>query len=135
MLGVGGYSCTLAQPTSLASERLEARLFRLDGWSELRKAVETSDVTSARSLVASGQDVNGDHGHEPQRFSLLHHAIDVEVDGFNQTGTPPRIEMIELLLDAGANPTEANYLGETPLDMARGHPALEDVIKRAIAAR
>jgi uncharacterized protein len=103
--------------------------------SELRKAVELSDVGTARSLLTAGQDVNAVHGHEPQPFSLLHHAIDVEVDGFNQTGRPPQIEMIELLLEAGADPTEPNYLGETPLEMARGHSALEAVITQAIAAR
>jgi uncharacterized protein len=104
----------------------------VEEWSDLRKAVEAGDVATARSLLAAGADVNDDHGHESQPFSVLHHAIDLEVDGFNQTGRPPSVEMIELLIEAGAAVSERNYLGQTPLEMAHGHPAVEAVIERAL---
>ena len=100
-------------------------------WSPLRNAVEVGDVPAARALLESGEDVNGLHDNEPGRqFSLLHHAVDAELDTRSKDGLRPYTEMVELLLAFGADLSARSYNGETPAEMARFDPVLSEVIER-----
>ena len=90
-------------------------------------AVEMENIPIARRLIEAGADVNAHN--EPQiGDTALHRAA--------ANGT---LEMVELLLEAGANPTIKGWMWLTPLDNVRErkrgdgpriHELLEQVAKR-----
>ncbi len=70
-------------------------------------AVEMEDIPIARRLIEAGADVNAHN--EPQiGDTALHRAA--------ANGT---LEMVELLLEAGADPTIEGWMRRTPLDRAQ----------------
>ncbi len=104
--------------------------------SEIHDAVEFDNVDDARRLLDAGEDPNARLGISPtHHFSLLHHALDVQVDGHAQDGPYPTTEMIELLIGRGANVEERSYRGGSSLDMAQGYVNLRSVILEAIEHR
>lgn len=75
----------------------------------LHLAIEQQWVEIVRRLIAAGAAVNRDHG---QGWTPLAHAIDIESDAASQAGLPPEAvstELVELLLAAGAEPTERAF--------------------------
>jgi uncharacterized protein len=70
-------------------------------WSPLHHAVEMEDLDAIRALLDSGGDVEEEEGG----WSLLQHAIDVEVDGSTQTGDALHVDVTAYLLARGADPT------------------------------
>lgn len=68
--------------------------------STAHQAVELEDLPRLRELLDSGADINEEHGG----LTLLHHAVDVEIDGHNQTGEPLHVDTTAYLLARGANP-------------------------------
>lgn len=72
----------------------------MNGMSPAHQAVELGDVKALYDLLKSGSDIHEeDHG-----LTLLHHAIDVEVDSHIQSGQPLHVDVTALLLAMGADP-------------------------------
>jgi ankyrin repeat protein len=90
------------------------------GWSRAHVAVEHEDLPALAQLLTDGADAED---ADARGFTLLHHAVDVEVDGAAQTGQPLHVDTTALLLTRGANPLAEDASGQTPLDSAerRGH--------------
>lgn len=67
----------------------------------LMLAIEHQQRAIAEVLLAAGADVN-----QALRdgWTALHHAVDAEADGQNQTGKPAGLAIVEILLQAGADP-------------------------------
>ncbi|EMD29689.1 hypothetical protein C791_3048 [Amycolatopsis azurea DSM 43854] len=63
-------------------------------------AVEMCDLPLLRELLDGGGDINEEHGG----LTLLHHAIDVEIDSHTQTGEPLHVDVTAYLLARGADP-------------------------------
>lgn len=93
-------------------------------WSPAHLAVEQEDLPRLRDLLDAGHDVEDDDGHG---WTLLRHAIDVEHDGYVQSGGPLHADVTALLLARGADPLRPRN-GMTVVAEAetRGHwPAAE----------
>ncbi|GAA5035062.1 ankyrin repeat domain-containing protein [Actinopolymorpha pittospori] len=71
------------------------------------RAVEMEDLQALRDLLDGGADIHEEYGG----LSLLHHAIDVEIDGHNQTGDPLHVDTTAYLLARGADPTRRSGAG------------------------
>lgn len=98
--------------------------------SDLRLAVENQDISRARELLRAGADPNENY---PKGFTLLHHAIDIEVASCQgRLRYPMTGKMVELLLESGARWTEQDINGRNALDYAawRGDKAAATVINR-----
>jgi ankyrin repeat protein len=75
----------------------------------LHLAIEQQRPEIVRRLIAAGAEVNGDLG---RAWTPLAHAIDIESDAASQAGRSPdevSTELVELLLAAGALPTERAF--------------------------
>ncbi|MGK4593562.1 ankyrin repeat domain-containing protein [Amycolatopsis sp. w19] len=59
-----------------------------------------SDLPLLRELLDGGANINEEH----DGLTLLHHAIDVEIDSHTQTGEPLRVDVTAYLLARGADP-------------------------------
>ena len=70
-------------------------------WSLAHNAVELEDIPTLRDLLDAGDDVEDDSG---DGWTLLRHAIDVEVDSHDQTGKPLHVDVTAFLLSRGADP-------------------------------
>nr|WP_228473508.1 ankyrin repeat domain-containing protein [Streptomyces calidiresistens] len=68
--------------------------------SPAHRAVEMEDLEALRDLLDRGVDVNEEH----DGLTLLHHSIDVEIDGHVQTGKPLHVDTTAYLLSRGADP-------------------------------
>ena len=83
-------------------------------------AVELDDFDTLRRLLDQGADIQDPvHGG----WTLLHHAVDGEIDVANQQDEPVHVDMTAFLLARGADPLAASEDGTTPLSFAqeRGH--------------
>ncbi|MFD0260435.1 ankyrin repeat domain-containing protein [Kitasatospora indigofera] len=90
-------------------------------------AVEHEDLPGLRDLLDDGYDVEDDCG---DGWTLLRHAIDVEIDGHVQSGEPLHVDVTAFLLARGANPLR-NTNGFLPAAEAeaRGHWLAADLIR------
>ena len=70
-------------------------------------AVELEDAERLQALLDEGASVHEEHAG----FTLLHAAIDVEIDGHTQTGDPLHVDMTALLLANGADPRRRSHGG------------------------
>jgi ankyrin repeat protein len=88
-------------------------------WSLAHNAVELNDIPALRDLLDAGDDVEDDSG---DGWTLLRHAIDVEVDSHDQTGKPLHVDVTAFLLSRGADPLH-EHNGVSVLEEAeqRGH--------------
>jgi uncharacterized protein len=84
------------------------------GWSRAHLAVEHDDLPTLARLLSDGADVQDP---DARGCTLLHHAVDVEVDCAAQGG-PLHVDTTALLLARGADPLAADPGGQTPLDSA-----------------
>jgi hypothetical protein len=81
--------------------------------------VTLQTLPTSRTRIRHGADAN-EIGLGRWDWSLLHLAIDAEVDAATQDGTPLRVDITQMLVAAGANPNHGRSTrGETALDMAR----------------
>ena len=84
-------------------------------------AVEMEDLEALRDLLDRGVDVN----EEYQGLTLLHHAIDVEIDGHTQSGGPLHVDVTAYLLARGADPRRRSGgesgISAEHLALTRGH--------------
>jgi hypothetical protein len=85
------------------------------------RAVEMEDLQNLRDLLDGGVDVNEEH----QGLTLLHHAIDIEIDGHTQTGEALHVDMTAYLLARGADPRRRSGQGSgisaEHIALTRGH--------------
>lgn len=86
-----------------------------DGWRPLHSAVEHRQKETIRLLVASGGDLNLADG---RGATPLHLAVDVEADTAHQLGGLPGTDLIELLLELGADRHTSDIEGKTARDWA-----------------
>ena len=70
-------------------------------WNALHAAIENDDVACVRLLIEHGADVEHRAAGD---LSPLAHAVDVAIDGAHQNAGDERTDVIELLLEAGADP-------------------------------
>ncbi|MEU8403159.1 ankyrin repeat domain-containing protein [Nonomuraea sp. NPDC048892] len=77
------------------------------GMSPAHLAVEMEDAEKLQALLDGGVDVHEEH----HGLTLLHHAIEVEVDGHVQTGDWLHVDMTALLLVNGADPRRRSHGG------------------------
>ncbi len=87
-------------------------------------AVQIGSIKIAKRLIEAGSDVNA-HNEPNIGDTALHRAV--------EKGT---VEMVELLLKAGANPTIKGWMWLTPLDKARGRkrgdgPRIYELLEQA----
>jgi hypothetical protein len=81
---------------------------RLDhGMSPAHFAVEMEDAEKLQALLDEGASVHEEH----DGLTLLHHAIEAEVDGHAQTGGRLQVDMTALLLANGADPRRRSHGG------------------------
>jgi hypothetical protein len=73
-------------------------------WSPAHQAVEMEDLPGLRDLLDAGHDVEDDDG---SGWTLLRHAVDVDIDGHDQTGGPLHVDVTAFLLAPGADPVRA----------------------------
>ena len=79
--------------------------------SPAHRAVEHSDLVTLARLLRSGEvDIH----EEDDGLTLLHHAIDVELDAHVQTGEPLHVDLTALLLALGADPRRGSGGGVGP---------------------
>jgi ankyrin repeat protein len=88
-------------------------------------AIEHDHLAVAEALLEAGADVNR---ATAAGWTALHHAIDAEADGQNQTGEPADLAIIEVLLRAGAD-SRAVFRSppgdQTPGQLARAYGWVE----------
>ena len=89
-------------------------------------AVEMEDLPRLRELLDAGADIE-DGGSSA--FTLLRHAIDVEVDGATQTGTALHVDTTALLLARGADPLAGGAVDLAAEAEARGHWLAAELIR------
>ncbi|MFD5060274.1 ankyrin repeat domain-containing protein [Streptomyces sp. NPDC058394] len=70
-------------------------------------ALEQDRLEDLRDLLAAGADVHEEYAG----FTLLHRAVDGEVDGHIQTGEPLHVDATALLLSQGADPARRSHCG------------------------
>jgi hypothetical protein len=70
-------------------------------------ALEQDDLGELRRLLDAGWDVH----EEFNGFTLLHAAVDGEIDGHVQTGEPLHVDATALLLSKGADPMRPSHGG------------------------
>ena len=73
-------------------------------WTEAHNAVELEDLVRLRELLDAGNGVEDDDGNG---WTLLRHAIDTEIDSYDQTGKPLHVDATALLLARGADPSRS----------------------------
>ena len=72
----------------------------MNDMSPAHQAVEAEDLVTLRRLLDEGADVH----EEYDGLTLLHHAIDVEIDGHVQSGDGLHVDTTAYLLARGADP-------------------------------
>lgn len=100
------------------------------GWTDAHVAVELGDLDRLGRLLDTGTDVN----EEAAGLTLLHHAVDVELDSHVQSGDPLSCAITEFLLERGADPLRKSGggTGVSALHMAyvNGHNLAYDLFQR-----
>jgi hypothetical protein len=81
------------------------------------RLLEALDVDALQSLLRSDRALL-DEQDDRDGFSLLHLAIDVEVDAHTNLGLPLEPVFTEMLLNAGVDPSLRSRSGETAREMA-----------------
>jgi ankyrin repeat protein len=76
-------------------------------FSPAHQAVEHQDLPTLAALLDAGADIHQEHAG----LTLLHHAIDVEIDSHAQSGAPLHVDTTAYLLARGADPTRKSHEG------------------------
>lgn len=98
----------------------------------LQSAILNHQGEELRRLLENGGNPN--EVDDRQGWTLLHFAIDTEVDYATQRQTLLSGELTCLLLNAGADVSIRDHSNETPIDMAqrRGHFVAERLLRSAV---
>jgi len=88
------------------------------------------DLPKLRDLLDAGHDVEDDDG---SGWTLLRHAIDIEIDGHDQTDKPLHVDVTAFLLAQEADPMRP-YNGVPAIVAAetRGHWLAAEVMRMRI---
>lgn len=70
-------------------------------------AVEMGDLEELNRLLDQGVDIN----EEEDGLTLLHNAVDAEIDSHTQSGEPLHVDTTALLLARGADPNRRSGRG------------------------
>jgi hypothetical protein len=75
--------------------------------SPAHRAVEMGDLETLRDLLDASADIEEEH------YGLTHpqHAVDVEIDGHDQSGKPLHVDTTAYLLARGADPRRCSGEG------------------------
>ena len=97
---------------------------------DLTVAVENLDLTSVGRLLST-QSLDLGMRLGPDAWTLLHLAVDAEVDDAVQFGRPLTSAMTRLLLDHGVDPRLRDSQSATPSEMAgqRDHPEAAEMLR------
>lgn len=103
-------------------------------WTPAHQAVELEDTLLLRDLLDGGVDVQEAIS---DGWTLLHHAIDGEIDSADQTGEPLHVDTTAFLLARGALPLAPDGKGRTPLQIAndRGHWLAVELMQKILGER
>ena len=71
-------------------------------------AIEMNDLESLRDLLDGGADIHEEYGG----MTLLHHAVDSEIDWHGQTGKPLGVSITAYLVARGADPKRKSHSGK-----------------------
>lgn len=74
---------------------------------QMHLALEQDRLEELRDLLAAGADIH----EEYNGFTLLHRAVDGEIDGHIQTGEPLHVDATCFLLSQGADPARRSHGG------------------------
>jgi uncharacterized protein len=75
--------------------------------SPAHQAVEFQDLRALRDALDAGADVH----EERDGMTLLHHAIDIELDSSNRPDVSLHVDTTAFLLARGADPTRKSHQG------------------------
>lgn len=96
----------------------------------LHIAFEALRLESLELLLQGGADIDA---ADPQGRTLLHLAVETDIDGAVQNGWPLTMAWTRLTLRWGADPTRRDHEGRTPGDDARAYgPEAERAYARAL---
>lgn len=90
---------------AMNAERREAPV--APQFSPAHLAVEHQDLPALRALLDAGANIHEEH----DGLTLLHHAIDVEIDSHMQADEPLHVDTTAYLLARGADPTRKSNGG------------------------
>lgn len=95
-------------------------------WSPAHGAVEFEDLRELSRLLETGADPDE---RTAEGMTLLHHAVDVEIDGAIQSGATPETNATRVVVESGASPFH-RWHGALALDDAveRGHDKAADLL-------
>src|ERR1700730_6563741 len=97
------YGRDLSTIQELIAAGIDVNMVHEGRWPPLNAAIENLQLDAARLLITAGADVHRTWGNG---FTPLIHAIDAENDAAVQSGKEMSADLVELLLAAGAIPTE-----------------------------
>ena len=99
------------------------------GWTPLHVAVEMGHADVVRILIAAGAPIEA---RNHQGWTPLCLAVDAAIDGAHQSGEPLELEIIGILLEAGAEADSPGQEDASPLALARryGCTPVEDLLVR-----
>ncbi len=93
------------------------------------RAVEMEDLPALKEVIDSGADIHEEHAG----LTLLHHAIDTEIDGHIQSGEPLHVDVTAFLLARGADPDRLSGGGTgvsaRHMALVRGHWLADELFK------
>lgn len=124
----------------LRDGRVDINALDPDGWTPLSYAIRRGNRAAVRRLLESGADMSIEHNG----FTLLSMAVAQGDEAIVRTilkdiphhrelclaASTGRANIVQLLLDHGADINEEDYYGRTPLDRARkeGHVDVEETL-------
>lgn len=96
-------------------------------------AIRNGSVVIARRLIEAGADVNACHATEMGGNLGIVYGYTALIDA----AAEGNLEMVKLLVKAGANPTLMGWMGVTPLDKAEGRkrgdgPRIYELLEQAV---
>ncbi|OJJ51921.1 hypothetical protein ASPSYDRAFT_114064, partial [Aspergillus sydowii CBS 593.65] len=125
----------------LRDDRVEINALDSDGWSALSYAVRRGNRAAVRRLVESGADAGVQHVDGVTPLNMAVAQGDEVIVRIILKDTPHhrelclaactgRVNIVQLLLDHGADINEEDDYGRTPLDRARkaGHVDVEETL-------